>query len=1367
MTSDRTQRFRYLFVFILSLWALISIGFRYLLQDLSPYLVNIEKQIEQKTPYEIKIDKISGRWLLYSPVLELEGVELFNRATLEPVSDALIDEATQGKSREQGENGENGEQGASEGIVQRQAFIRLDKLAIEFDLFESLFFLKPRFKAVLIDGLKLSIQQDSDDKKVQIVGLEKGPDADPKLQKALIKAILNDYILSAEQIYIKNAQINIALEKIAQGQLTIKALLLDNEWFDHLLFADIELNDGSPALRAITFKMQFQGNPLEIETFSARGFLGIDDSDYSYWSQQIEKAGLSVVQIAASLGIWFEIQTGTLKNLIADVELSNIEIARLAEGSPQFISQLDFSVHALGALRLQSVLDKEFSLQNLPQQWDVKVKVPKLYWAEQEYKNLEFIVDHKLISKVQNPLSREWGGFDFIKNADSQLVSDKYSMFRFSLNYLPLALLQQGAYLVDAFADHLGTIEEVSITGQINSIQAIVIKEFREEKPRIYASAEVKNLGFSEFLKIPAVNGVDFYVELAPRVLGLSLAIKDANLAKSDHLFRGDVQVNAVTGNVLLEQLPNETVIHSDVVEVRAKQVQGEFVLSASIPERLYNDGIKEIPAWSLQGSLAPMSLENARIFFPSRLPEGLLSWVDSFLQEGAVSGDIFLFAFAKKREPDTFITLAGDINLVNGHLDYMPGKWPKMENVNAQIYVHNDQVNASVSDAKLFQTRLYNGQVSIPSYLYQNLPRVKITADASGGLEDIQKLFLNSELKESIGNVVADWQLSGAHQAKIDFDLPISDQKYPEPAKVSVNLAINQGSIYLPDVELGVSALDGDIRYSLEKGLSAESFQGTLFGKPISGHIDTAHVGEEDIIQVFAKGSVDQKDLTQWQDLWLFNNMAGQSEFNALLSIGEKRSIERIVPTLGRNPKSVFQIDEQISQVKNKTRVVVESTVQAEPDEDDFLKGHSIVRANIYSDLQGLSVNFPGSYSKKKNDRRSTHLQADVLPDALIYRVDYNGEIKAAIKTMDNEIERARIHFGEGEFSLPSDKGLTVTGNVSFFNFDEWLDYLEKNILDEKTETLATNNANEFELDPAAIVSRIDVLISHFVGFGVKLENVKTFVVRGDKNWRIDVENDVVAGFFIVPDEELISRSNPIIAELEYLKISDNIFLDTSISIKQVDADDEENQQGVSHVVLETDVELKPEDFPFLKLKVKSLTLDKTRHGRWEIDVFPDSKGMDFDVHQLNYGLMAINGKGRWDYTADKSITKFKGHVRTAAVTRLFTAFNLTPSAKSKGLMAIDISWPGDPFSFDSEKMKGKAGLEIFDGSIIEIDIKSKKFRALGIFNLGFVNDILTLRIFKKIGQKLLPDNSSENERDQKADESQSLENKVNVDAE
>jgi len=175
------------------------------------------------------------------------------------------------------------------------------------------------------------------------------------------------------------------------------------------------------------------------------------------------------------------------------------------------------------------------------------------------------------------------------------------------------------------------------------------------------------------------------------------------------------------------------------------------------------------------------------------------------------------------------------------------------------------------------------------------------------------------------------------------------------------------------------------------------------------------------------------------------------------------------------------------------------------------------------------------------------------------------------------------------------------------------------------------------------------------------------------------------------------------------------------------------------------------PDDFMFAQIEIATITLGSAKNGRWRIDLMPDEKGMDFNVHQLNYGLMTINGTGRWNYSEERSVTNFKGHLRTAAATKLFSALNLKPSSKSSGLMTIDLKWPGSPMDFDYEAMTGKAGLEIFDGSIVEIDIKSKKFKALGIFNLGIVTDILTLKIFKKIGKGIDEALSSESSKEDK----------------
>src|SRR5690606_34378807 len=112
--------------------------------------------------------------------------------------------------------------------------------------------------------------------------------------------------------------------------------------------------------------------------------------------------------------------------------------------------------------------------------------------------------------------------------------------------------------------------------------------------------------------------------------------------------------------------------VHSDIGTISNDWLKARLRFSASAPYRFYQDGEKEIPAWSLQAELDPIPVEKAKLFFLERLPDSFLGWVDGFLLDGTVEGDVMIFAFAKKREPDTFLSLLGDLSLKQARLDYL-----------------------------------------------------------------------------------------------------------------------------------------------------------------------------------------------------------------------------------------------------------------------------------------------------------------------------------------------------------------------------------------------------------------------------------------------------------------------------------------------------------------------------------------------------------------------------------------------------------------------------------------------------------------------------------------------------------------------
>lgn len=1319
-TTYKARNFRYLLLLVLIIWAVISLAARYVLSDLSQYQARIEQLVSEKTPYRLSIDELEGRWLGFSPLIEMKGLVLSSK-------------------------NENASNDTEEYIV------KISHLAIEINIIESIFTFSPRIKQLLINDVDLNLVQNPINKKISLRGLVL--DTDSKTDtKELINKLLEDFILSSGEIYLNNIRIGLALEKINKGQLTISAATLANDWFNHEIAAYITLQDNSDDLRRLRFSSTFQGNPLDIDKFSAHSFIELEETDLGFWVGQINIPNLSVPNIKLGMQSWFDIKQGVLEDISFTLNASNIEIVQKNIQLTHQIQSLSALLAVHGNVQLLKVFDKEYLSSLRYEHTSLQIRNLDVDWDDLHINNFSTVVEQLNTKKLASPLKKQWHDFQkipFSNIVSNELQEEKSSntiLYRAIVNHIPLSLIKKVSPFIAALEPLQEKINEAAPYGSLKDLQVAMYVD-EDKKPEIYASVYARNLGISSVAKIPAIRGIDFYAELAPTGLGIELETEDAKLAEDFYLFRKDLNITKAKGNLFLERLSGDIVVHSDIVELQNDWIEANVSFALSIPERFYADGVKEIPAWSLQASFKSIPAADALMFFPGRLSPTFLDWIDNFVLNGAVDGDIMLFAFAKKREPDTFALLDADINLNDGKLDYLPGKWPMLNDVNGNILVHNDQVKATVPAASVFNTRLYNATVFIPSYLNENLPRVKVQGNVSGSLQDVQKLFLESELKYSLGSVVEDWVLFGTQNASVDIDLPISDSPKNYESKLDVELSVVDALIAVPSVGLGVKELSSEVHYSFKDGLTANAIKAKFFDKEVRGRITTKDATGDQVIQIFAEGDVNSEDLRSWQDFWVFNNLQGSAHFNARIAVGREEAIEQVLPMISKKDELV------ISGFANKKVTKAQAKKSVEVINDDSMNDQaSIVRVEVLSDLKNLAVNLPGSYAKAKVVAQPTRLQFDVFPESMIYRLDYGTRLGISAKTIGDDFERARIHFGEGSFVLPAEKGITVTGHIDELDFDSWLAYFEKNLFDEDIEPTknmashavvnekidATKKQTDEKYDPASILHIVDVSISSFFGFDQTLKDLKVQVTREPFVWRVELENDIVAGVVYVPDEELITKDNPIIANLKYLKFTEEQFSSSESSVKNGKLSEDKTvtiDAGARDVAAESN-ELKPEDFSFMKLDIANVTLDKTKHGRWQLDIFPDENGVDFKIHQLNYGLMAINGSGRWDYREDYSATRFKGHLRTSAITKIFSALSLRPSSKSKGFMAIDIKWLGSPFDFESDTMKGTAALEIFDGSIVEVDISSKKFKALGIFNLGVITDILTLRIFKKIGK-------------------------------
>ena len=1294
-TAVRLNKFKYLLLLLLLAYTGLSLTARYFLLDINPLILSLQKEVKAKTDLTLKFDSVEARWIFFSPVLEINNIYILN--------------------------------------PQGESVFYVGEIFAEVDVLESIINLQPRLNKLKFKKGSFGVFQDENG--ITLKGLDlKGLMANnaSRAQTDNVDQMFQNYVLSIDEILLENILIDLATKDIPNGSVDIKNFYLAGGVFGHNLSTSFQLNDGKTAPRNLIFRSNFYGNPTKLESFSSENYLKVPSSDFSAWLPDKEYEGFIVNELQLGGELWISVRNGEvfrLQGMLEDGEVSFI--ARSGEILDE-IQNLNLSFDWKGYL---------------DDQWRMKIGELGFDWKGIEYRHLGLMLGHSAVKSTLEPLRKSWGEFDVIpkddfsqaknnqeientnisKKQDMSLDgADVFALTRIYADYLPISLVNSSVELIGNLTEEQrDLIHTADLSGVVEGLQ-IVLLESVEGKLDIFSSAYFSDISLSEVKKVPAIQGADFYAEWAPGVLGIELSSKDILLSKNRNLFRQDILVEKLDGYLLGEVIDGDFLLYSNALNAKTERQRAEGYFALDVPNRKYLDGEKEIPLWSLHAWVSEEAAQESLKFFPEKLPTGFINWIDSAVKGGEVSGNVFLMAFGKKRLPDTFVTFDAKMDVNNLNLDYMPGIWPEVKGVDGEVRAHNESVVADVSDAYMFDSRMSGGTIRIPSYLSKDKPIVFIEGEVSGPVVDIKSLFQKSVLSESLGNVVASWELTGDYKTDVNFQFPLISGVQNQQSKVYLDGSLENVSLNLTGPQLKLDSLSGDIKYSLDEGLFSDQLKGELFSQEVLMAINTEKVssfGEVvDLTRIEAKSSVEMDDLREWLDLWILDAVQGELSYTAQLNIGPFAAINAMEQNSGEISAEPKLESEQFA-----TQIILET------------------------DLKGSAIDFPFPYGKESDEIKTTSLALNIFEDTVVYELAYGSAegdpINLIADFIDNELHSIALNFGPQEPILRAQPGLEVSGYITSFDYEVWNSYFEKyfesnqetiqvakEISDQKSDVGDGNRQEPEETDPNEILRKVELTLGEFIGFNQYFENIKTVVTRENKKWKIEVDNPIIAGYFLVPDEDKINRENPIVAELKYLRIDENQFA------KEKASGDQEKGNGSSKLNEEVDEDLglQPSDFVDIKLLVKSISINGEKHGRWELDLFPDEQGLDFEVHQLHFGLVSVNGVGRWEYSTEESKTRFKGHMRTGAISNLFTALKLKPSSKSNGLMALNIHWPGDPISFDPDKMKGKVGLEIFDGSIIELDVKSKKIKALGIFNLGFINDVVTLKVFKKIGKGL-----------------------------
>lgn len=350
--------------------------------------------------------------------------------------------------------------------------------------------------------------------------------------------------------------------------------------------------------------------------------------------------------------------------------------------------------------------------------------------------------------------------------------------------------------------------------------------------------------------------------------------------------------------------------------------------------------------------------------FLPYTLNENLLDWLDENIHEGDIAkvGFIYHGPTIKTDIEKKVVQLWLDVK--NTRVSYLED-WPQVKEIKGDLLLDDDLVFAKVLSAKA-------GEVNVASASVNLVPegktrRVNINASIDSSSKDVLGFIQNKPLSEQMNHTVDGWL---SPQGRVTGDISISSliskpvgQKEAEKPKVHVNAEMKAVELNIPQHKMGVTNINGPITFNLLKGLQGDKLSANFWGQPMTAKILSLGKKDEIRTSIRVEGSVEAARLASWTQQPAIEFMEGLTHFSSDIYFG----------SLGAGIK-------------------------------------------VNSSLEGVVVNLPQPFYKKKEDKRMMLLHLPLSGENRELDIQYGEGVNLHFLMGDSEIEAGKINLGVKE---------------------------------------------------------------------------------------------------------------------------------------------------------------------------------------------------------------------------------------------------------------------------------------------------------------------------------------------------------------
>jgi uncharacterized protein YhdP len=367
-----------------------------------------------------------------------------------------------------------------------------------------------------------------------------------------------------------------------------------------------------------------------------------------------------------------------------------------------------------------------------------------------------------------------------------------------------------------------------------------------------------------------------------------------------------------------------------------------------------------------------------------------LYTWLTTAIEAGRISSGAYYGhgQIGAGAPPGSFMS-AMWYQFEEATLRYDP-QWPAVTNARGRVEVHNDSAVVSVEQASSGGLALRASKVRLTTD--NDSPLIRVETAARVPVQAIDLWMENSPLGEFAGDGLSQVALTGSMDLQLALRLPLN-----QPRQFSVDALVAANDVGLQHLPTGLewAQIRGQARYRSEEGISGGPMQGVFEGQPVTIGLDSNERGRLTVTQ------------------------SGQ------LGVGALRQLA------GVGADASYGISGAL-------------TYSA----DLVLTAASPPELELYSDLRGLTLNWPGSFEKEATETAPLRLTLDSsIKDGVAFGVNWENRGHGYVRKLNTGFD-ARVDYLQFGSSRLSDI------NISALNLDkQWTVRLDSNLVSGRIE--------------------------------------------------------------------------------------------------------------------------------------------------------------------------------------------------------------------------------------------------------------------------------------------------------------------------